>query len=69
MRPRLLGNLALSLGCLSFLCIILALLALTDIYHGEADLALEWHALQVAFSVIIAFHFAAFAVLIRCRGR
>jgi hypothetical protein len=54
-------------GWLSWLLVIVALLALTDVYHGEADLSLEWRALRVAFVVIIAFHFAAFAALIGFR--
>ena len=56
-------HLALGLGCLSCLSILVAHLALTDIYHGETDRSLEWHALQVASGVIIAFHVAAFAAL------
>jgi hypothetical protein len=38
-------------------------LALTDIYHGETDLSLEWGVLQIAFGVIVAFHVAAFISL------
>ena len=65
MSPRLLRHLALGLGCLSFLSILVAHLALTDIYHGGDDLSLEWRALQVAFGVIITFHVAAFAALMK----
>ena len=65
MSPRLVRHLALGLGGLSFLSILVAHLALTDIYHGETDLSLEWHALQVAFGVIITFHVAAFAALMK----
>ena len=53
----------------SALSILLALLALADIYHGEADLSLEWHILQAAFGVMIAFHVAAFAALIVSRNQ
>jgi hypothetical protein len=67
MRLQLLRRLALGLGCLSALCILLAHLALTDIYHGEADVSLEWRVVQVAFAVMIAFHVAAFAALIASR--
>jgi len=69
MRPMFVRRLALGLGCLSSLSIILAHLALTDIYHGEADLSLEWHAVQAAFCMIIAFHVAAIAALIQFRSR
>ena len=64
MSPRLLRHLALGLGCLSFLSILVAHLALTDIYHNnETDLSWEWRALRVAFAVIITFHVAAFGAL------
>lgn len=69
MRPPFVLRLALGLGCLSSLSIIVAHLALTDIYHGEADLSLEWHVVQAAFGMMIAFHVAAFAALIRFRSR
>ena len=65
MRPRRLRQLVVGLGCLSLLAIVAAHLALTDIYHGGPDLALEWRALQIAFAVIIAFHVAALAFLVR----
>ena len=48
------------------LCIV-AQLALTDIYHGETDVSLEWRAVQAAFGVIIAFHLTALVALIRLR--
>jgi len=69
MRPQFLRRLAIGVGCLSALSILLALLALADIYHGEADLSLEWHILQAAFGVMIAFHVAAFAALIVSRNQ
>lgn len=67
MKPRLLLHLAFGLGTLSFLAIVLAHLALTDIYHGETDVSVEWRAVQGAFGVIIAFHGAALMALIRLR--
>ena len=69
MPPRLLRHLALGLGCLSFFSILVAHLALTDIYHGETDLSLEWRALQVAFGVIVTFHVAAFVSLMKLSHR
>tara|TARA_B100002003_G_scaffold230707_1_gene241077 strand:- start:263 stop:478 length:216 start_codon:yes stop_codon:yes gene_type:complete len=48
--------LSMGLGILSAISILVAHLALTDIYHGEGDLALEWRVLLAAFGTIIAFH-------------
>lgn len=67
MKPRLLRHLAFGLGTLSLLAIIVAHLALADIYHGETDVSLEWRAVQAAFGVIIAFHLTALWALIRLR--
>jgi hypothetical protein len=36
--------------------ILLANLALLDIYHGESDVTLEWQVIRVSFLVMIAFH-------------
>ena len=69
MSRRLLRQLALGLGCLSFVSILVAILALADIYHGETDLSLEWRALQIAFGVIVTFHAAAFVSLARLDHR
>ena len=41
------------LGMLALTAALLSLLALTDIYHGEADVSLEWNALRVCFAIII----------------
>ena len=68
MGRALLRRFTIGLGVLSSLAIIVAFLALTDIRHGEADVSSEWRALQAAFGVIVAFHIAAFAMLIRHRG-
>jgi len=53
----------MGLGILSAVSILVAHLALTDIYHGEGDLTLEWRVLQVAFATIIAFHLVALATM------
>jgi len=37
------------------IAVIACHLALTDIWHGEGDLSLEWRILQVSFAVIILF--------------
>ena len=53
------GRIALRTGVLSMLAVILAILALHDIYHGEADVKLEWMMVRVSFVVIIIFHVLA----------
>ena len=47
---------AVGLGIVSAVTMALAVLALTDIYHGEADVTAEWQAVRVAFIVSAAFH-------------
>jgi uncharacterized membrane protein len=59
---------AVRLGLLSLVAIVLALLALTDISHGEADLTLEWNMLRLSFVVIIAFHVVALRALRQAAG-
>jgi len=63
MRVRTLRLLAIWLGCLSSLGVLLLFLALTDFYHGEADLSLEWMVVRFAIPAIVAFHVAAFTAL------
>ena len=41
------------LGVLALTAVLVGLLALTDIYHGEADVSSEWNALRVCFGIII----------------
>jgi type IV secretory pathway VirB2 component (pilin) len=48
-------KLSFALGILSLIAVIACHLALTDIWHGEGDLSLEWRILQVSFAVIILF--------------
>jgi hypothetical protein len=58
-------RITLGLGILSVLGIFMSHLALTDIFHGEADLTLEWKALQISFLAIVTFHVSAIYTLIR----
>jgi hypothetical protein len=44
---------SVALGVLALIAIAMNHLALTDIYHGEADVSLEWDMLQVGFAVIV----------------
>ena len=41
------------LGVLALTAVLVSLLALTDIYHGEADVSSEWNALRACFAIII----------------
>jgi hypothetical protein len=43
------------LGVLSLLAGVATHLALTDIYHGEADVTLEWNIVRVSALVLLAF--------------
>ncbi len=58
----------LGLGPLSVVATLVALAALQDIYHGEADLTLEWSAVRLAFLIIITFHGFALVALWRCES-
>ena len=43
------------LGTLSLIAGFLSHLALTDIYHGEVDVSLEWKMVRVAALIILLF--------------
>ena len=60
MTLRLASQVSLWLGVLSVLAVVVANLALQDIYHREPDVMLEWRLLRVSFLIIIVFH--AFAL-------
>ena len=63
MKPLTVYRFAMGWGVASLVAILIAHLALTDIYHGEADVTLEWGVLQGAFVVIVSFHAAALLAL------
>jgi hypothetical protein len=65
MKPRTIRQVSLVLGGLSVAAIVLALMALQDVYHGESDLRLEWMVLRISFLTIIAFHCVALIALSR----
>jgi uncharacterized membrane protein YozB (DUF420 family) len=48
-------TIAFILGVASLVAVFVSHLALTDIYHGESDLRLEWMALRICFAVIFIF--------------
>lgn len=43
-------------GVVSFAAFVLERLALTDIFHGEPDVRLEWTLVNAAFLPIVVFH-------------
>ena len=53
------------LGILSLLAGLFAHLALTDIYHGEVDVTLEWSIVRISAVVFAAFIGASLFTLIR----
>lgn len=51
------------LGIFSLFAVLTGHLALTDIYHAEGDLSLEWSVLRVCVGVMVAFQVAALVTL------
>ncbi len=49
-------------GLVSVVAFIFGRLAMTDIYHGEADLKLEWAVVATTFLPVLAFHLLAIFV-------
>lgn len=56
-------GIALALAPISLLALVLAALALQDIYHGETDLWLEWTVVRTAFAIVAVFHALALRAL------
>lgn len=48
------AGIGLGLGALSLVAVLVSHLALTDIYHAEGDLTLEWNVLRACFAIIVA---------------
>jgi hypothetical protein len=48
-------RLTIALGALSLLAVLIAHLALTDIYHGEVDVTLEWSVVRICVLVLLVF--------------
>lgn len=59
------ARLSFRLGILSLFAVALSHMALTDIWHGEQDLTVEWRALQMGFGALILFQVSALATLRR----
>ena len=53
MRMQLIA--VMGLGIFSLIAGLFAHLALTDIYHGEADVSLDWLIVQIAAVIILVF--------------
>ena len=53
----------MALAPISLLALVLAALALQDIYHGETDLWLEWTVVRTAFAIVAVFHALALRAL------
>jgi hypothetical protein len=69
MTLRTASRVSLWLGSLSLAALVLANLALVDIYHGEADPTLEWNVVRLAFFVILAFHAVALTAAWKSRNQ
>lgn len=59
------ATLAFLLGIGSLIAVFISHLALTDIYHGEGDLRLEWNVLRACFAAIVVFQVFALATFWR----
>ncbi|HNK63243.1 MAG TPA: hypothetical protein PLE14_04290 [Anaerolineales bacterium] len=53
----------MSLGILSLIAGLLAHLALTDIFHAEPDVSLEWNVVRLCAAIIAAFVISAILLL------
>jgi hypothetical protein len=62
---RIYVRMTIALGLLSLLAVVFSHFALTDIYHGEADLSLEWSMLRMSALVILVFIGSTLATLTR----
>lgn len=51
-KLRIWATVSLTLGILAMVVLLVAVAALTDIYHGQEDLTAEWAFLRLAFGVI-----------------
>jgi hypothetical protein len=57
---RTIADLCACFGLLSLLATGLSFLALTDIWHGEADVSLEWNIVRAAYLLLAVFYPLAF---------
>ena len=59
-KLRIWASITLTLGILGLVALFCMHLALTDIYHGEDDVSLEWTILRLGFIIIFGLIVAAF---------
>jgi hypothetical protein len=59
----------LRLGILALLSVAVSHLALTDIYHAEGDVSLEWNVLRVCFAVIVVSQIVTLVTLTKIARR
>ena len=52
-------------GVSSFVALVAMFLALKDIWHGEADVSLEWQMVEISLLVILVFHLLVLRMLYR----
>lgn len=62
-QTRTISIISFFLGILSVIALLVSHLALTDIWHGEGDLRLEWSVLQAAAMVIVLFQVFALVTI------
>jgi len=63
-NPRTLLRVAVVAGLLSTAAFILGRLAMTDIFHGEPDLTLEWNVVSATFLPVLLFHVLALVAML-----
>jgi hypothetical protein len=51
-KLRIWATVSLTLGILAMVVLLVAVAALTDIYHGQEDVTAEWMFLRLAFGVV-----------------
>jgi uncharacterized BrkB/YihY/UPF0761 family membrane protein len=56
---------SLVLGILSLFSMVICVMALQDVFHGESDLSLEWQIVRLGFSIIFIFNVFVLITLIR----
>jgi len=59
-KLRIWAAISLTLGIAGLISLLLSLLALADIYHGEENVSLEWGVVRLAFFVIFFLIIATF---------
>lgn len=59
-RLRIWATVTLTLSILGLVLLFLSFLALTDIYHGEENVSLEWGIIRLGFFVIFFLIVATF---------